>query len=223
MKLEKLWTPIWRLLLLASFGSVCLALATVILRPAATKAEVEPFAFPEQLPLTDDWQLVEAEPLEGPGPGQQGKLYQYVQGERSLAVELWHGRNGNVCRRLMQQDLSAASAQAQAISIYETVDGLYKYGTQSGESYLQSVVDSRGGSLVNHDQFVRNRYQHFLRPQPMLRWLTGRESLIGDHDCLSTELLLTAEPDSAADSRVSLESTWQDLSRWGYNQLNSKP
>jgi len=221
MKLEKLWTSVWQLLLLGSFSSVCFALATVVLRPAATKAETEPFAFPDQLPLSE-WQLSEVETLEGPGPRQQGVLYRYVRNERSLEVELWYGGNGNVCRRLIQQELAAASEERQAASVFETASGLYQYGAHSGESYLQSVIDSRGGSLVSYDQFVRNRYQYFLRPLSMVRWLTGEESVVGDHDCLSTELLLTASPDAAVDSRASLESAWQDLSRWGYEQLNSK-
>ncbi len=221
MKLETLWTSIWRLLLLTSFSSVCFALATVVLRPAATRAAAEPFIFPDQLPLSE-WQLSEVETLEGPGPRQQGVLYRYVQSEKRLEVELWYGGNGNVCRRLLQQELAAASEQAQTASVYETASGPYKYSTRSGESYLQSVIDSRGGSLVSYDQFVRNRYQYFLRPQSMIRWLTGEESFVGDHDCLSTELLLTASPDVAVDSQASLESAWQDLSRWGYSQLNSK-
>ncbi|MEM8503548.1 MAG: cyanoexosortase A system-associated protein [Cyanobacteria bacterium P01_D01_bin.1] len=247
MKLEKIWIPVWRLLLLTSFGGVCFALLTVILRPTATSAEVAPFDFPDQLPLAN-WRLVETESLEGPGPGQQGALYRYAQiaaqsdsqpdfqSDRSLEVELWYGRNGNVCRRLLQQELAKDdgmagegeiageidSEQAQAPSIHETADGLYRYGSQSGESYLQSVIDSRGDNLVSYDQFVRNRYQYFLRPQSMLRWLVGRESIVGDHDCLSTELLLTADPNSATDNRVPLESAWQDLSRWGREQLNSK-
>jgi cyanosortase A-associated protein len=221
MKLETLWTSIWRLLLLTSFSSVCFALATVVLRPAATRAAAEPFIFPDQLPLSE-WQLSEVETLEGPGPRQQGVLYRYVQSEKRLEVELWYGGNGNVCRRLLQQELAAASEQAQTASVYETASGPYKYSTRSGESYLQSVIDSRGGSLVSYDQFVRNRYQYFLRPQSMIRWLTGEESFVGDHDCLSTELLLTASPDVAVDSQASLESAWQDLSRWGYAQLNSK-
>lgn len=221
MKLQRLWKPVWQLLLLTSFSSVCFALATLALKPADTKAELEPFVFPDQLPLAD-WQLVETEPLVGPGPGQSGTLYQYVQDGRDLEVELWYGRNGNVCKRLLQQELSATDEQMQAASIYETVDGLYRYGSQSGESYLQSVVDSRGGSLVSYDQFVRNRYRYFLRPHSMLQWLIGEESVVGSHDCLSAELSLIADPDSTADSRASLEMAWQDLSRWGYEQLNSK-
>ncbi len=242
MKLDKLWVTVWRFLLLASFSSIGLALGTVILRPAATQAKSETFSFPPQVTLSG-WQLVGTEPMEGEGPQQQGQRYRYVQNEHSLDVELWYGRNGNACKRLFQQGDPSASAlplqsgqaglntaqsaqmqntQAQNALVYETDDGSYEYFSQSGVTYLQAVIDSRGGSVVTLDQFIQNRYRYFLRPQPMLRWLMGKETITGGHDCLSAELSLPVRSAAAGDSRPILELAWQNLSRWGYEQLNSK-
>lgn len=245
MKFEGFWSSAWRFVLLASFGGVYFALATVILRPSATQARSESFHFPAQLPLSG-WQLVNTNSIVGPSVRQQGQQYQYVQNGRSMTAQLWYGRDGRACQRLLQQpassdlstlgaqvsanqasDATSNSAEAQNVSAYtpsihETVDGSYKYISQIGADSIQAVVDSRGGSVVTREQFIRNRYQYFLRPQPMLRWLTGKESITGDHDCLLIELSTPTESTSAASTHSLLKSTWQELSQWGQAQLYAK-
>ena len=262
MKVEGLWTSVWRFLLLASFSGIYFALVAVILRPSATQAKSDPFDFPEQIPLSD-WLPVDTESIEDSDVRSQGQRYRYLQNERTLTVELWYGRNGRACQRLLQQKLAssdlitsanqkgdqaiedqagnvrvgddqvtdnqvttdpAKSVQAQTVtaypsSVHQTADGSYKYINQKGEDSIQAVIDARGETVVTHEQFIRNRYQYFLRPSSMLRWLIGQESITGDHDCFLTELSMPTEPTSAVSTPSLLKSTWQDLSQWGQAQL----
>lgn len=251
MKSKGLWTSVWHLLLLASFGGVYFALAAVIMRPAATQAESDPFLFPAQIALSE-WQLVDTKSIASSDVPQQGQQYRYIQNERTLTVDLWYGRNGRACQRLLRRqlapsDVSTSSSQVNGdrviddpanedraddaktqnasgytSTVHETADGLYKHISGMGEDSVKAVIDARGASVVTPEQFIRNRYQYFLRPQSMLRWLTGRESFTGDHDCLLTELSISTDSDSAASTRALLEPTWQDLSQWGKAQLYAR-
>ncbi|EDX84920.1 hypothetical protein S7335_2619 [Synechococcus sp. PCC 7335] len=243
MKPKGLWVSVWYLLLLASFGGVYFALAAVIMRPSATQAKSEPFLFPAQIPLSG-WQSIDTEPIVSSDVPQQGQQYRYLQNERTMIVDLWYGRNGRACQQLLRRKLTpsevpasssqgsgdgvneeqADSAKTQnaagyASSVHETAHGSYKHISGIGEDSIQAVIDARGGSVVTQEQFIRNRYQYFLRPRSMLRWLTGRESITGDHDCLLTELSIPTQSTSAVSTRSLLESTWQDIFQWGQAQL----
>ncbi|MBE9062335.1 cyanoexosortase A system-associated protein [cf. Phormidesmis sp. LEGE 11477] len=123
--------------------------------------------------------------------------------------------------RVGSAQVGDASVQAaSAISVHTSIEGSYRYISQLGVDSLQALIDARGGSVVTHEQFMRNRYRYFLRPRSMLRWLTGKESIVGDHDCLLTELSIET---TSALSRPLLDSAWQDVSQWGQAQLYAKP
>ncbi|MCU0549615.1 MAG: cyanoexosortase A system-associated protein, partial [Leptolyngbya sp. Prado105] len=133
---------------------------------------------------------------------ESGRQYQYQQGKSTIDIEIRHLVNteGNI-KDYLQVYRSMTLQQPPDI---RQKDGFYGIFTHQDRTYLSACVNSRGGSTFSGTQFARNRNLQDIRPDRIVPWLLGAESL-RDQRCLWVELSV------ANRDREHLENVWFQL------------
>ncbi len=75
------------------------------------------------------------------------------------------------------------------------------------DAYLASCINPRGESTVTIEQFNKNRYDHDIRPERLLRWFLRAES-IRDFRCLWVSLSIPITDQRTDEAFSTLEAVW---------------
>jgi cyanosortase A-associated protein len=195
-----------------TFSCAVLVLGKIILFPGSTKPEFTPFVFPEKAPLAQ-WQLSASLPLPEPTAenpelfSQRG--YQYSRNNQQLNIEMYY---------LVLEYIPLNVKKWTKISSTNTIRhrqevGFYGLGVDQQRAYLSSCINPRGGSTFTTEQFNQNRYFHDLRPQYLLSWLVGQNSLL-DRRCLWVNLSVPLKDSTPESAYQVLENAWFSWYQW---------
>lgn len=199
-------------ILAITFGSAILVLGKLILFPASTRPEFTPFVFPKQVPLAK-WQLSESRLLPQPKaetPEQHSQwYYRYVKNNQQLNIEMHY---------LVLEFFHLNIEKWTAISSDATIRhrpgvGFYGLGVHQRRAYLSSCINPRGSSTFTAEQFNQNRYFYDLRPQYLLSWLVGQNSLF-DRRCLWVNLSVPLKDPHPESAYQILENAWFSWYQW---------
>jgi len=207
-----MWKQLRISLLGITFSSVILVLGHVILYPTKDQHQVSPFVFPEEVPLPK-WQQSTTSSL----PQSNGnhpeliaqKHYQYIQNNLSLDTEMRYLTDGDVPKFI--HDYTSISSSA-VVHQREGV-GYYGLGVYQQQAYLSACINPQGDSTFTYEQFNKNQDLYETRPQHLLSWLLGQETL-QDRRCLWTHLSVPLKDSSPEATYLILEKAWFSWEQW---------
>lgn len=244
--LKENWSSVRLGLLAATFVGALLVWGRITLIPKVSSdaAQTPENTLPESVPLPG-WQAIASQPLSKeqlaaetpnrPPPTaaataaeskeaqeiKMGRRYRYQQGEQTLqADQLYVQSDGNVSRYLFVYSPVYTANATMQVKFQPNV-GHYALVARGDRAYLTACINPRGISTVTESQFTQNRYASDLKPERILPWLLGQESLI-DSRCLWTLLSVplpasaAASPNPAIDAQTTktLETAWVDWHQW---------
>ncbi len=149
---------------------------------------------------------------------QSGKDYNYIRKNQQLQLQIRYIIN----TRGNQNPFLDGKKQDSIKNIHKQVifspkNGYYIIYEDSKQAYLTACVNSRGGSTVDSNQFMQNRYKYDLNINRVLPWLFGQDVLRDDR-CLWTQLSVPLNGVSPSSIYPVLESVllenypkWQSL------------
>ena len=200
------------------FGSAFLVLVRILLAPIASNSTVTPFVFPTTVPLPQ-WQPLESRPLTNPITSSpkfiSGKHYRYTQNDLTLDIEMRYVvETGDVKEFLKNySSMPPSASQLELVLLKQSGVGFYSLGADQQRAYLNSCINSRGGSTVTSAQFQRNRYTYDIRLGRLLPWLLGWGTL-RDQRCLWARLSIPLKNSSQTDAYQILEKAWKSWYQW---------
>jgi cyanosortase A-associated protein len=199
-------------LLSITFGSAILVLGKLILFSSATQPQFAPFVFPEKVPLPQ-WQFSESrlliESKEKPPELFSQKYYRYIQNDQQLDITMHY----LIVEYVPFNNQIWTPISSSAIVRQKTGIGFYGLGVTQQRAYLSSCINPRGGSTFTNEQFNQNRYLYDLRPQYLLSWLVGKNSLL-DRRCLWVNLSVSLTKSSPESAYQVLENAWFSWYQW---------
>lgn len=207
-------------LLAVIFGSVFFVLGRTILTPTAgNSSTVTSFVFPTAVPLPK-WQPTASRPLaaritESPDYP-SGRLYQYIQNNLPLDIEMRYVANTNGDVKYFIHQYSSTSpppGQLSLVSRQQEGVGFYNLFAYQQRAYLSSCINSRGGSTITESQFKLNRYTYDIQLSRLLGWALGQTNLV-DGRCLWVHLSVPLKNSSPEDAYQTLEKVWFDWYQW---------
>ena len=205
-------------LLAVIFSSVFFILGRTILTPTASSSTFTSFVFPTAVPLPK-WQPVASRPLAAPiaDPNYpSGRIYQYVQNDLPLDIEMRYvvNTNGNV-KSFIQQYSSKPPSPGQLSLVLRQQEGVGSYNlfAYQQRAYLSTCINSRGGTTVTDLQFRLNRYTYDIRFDRLLAWFQGRANFV-DGRCLWAHLSIPLNNSSPDNAYQTLEKAWEDWYQW---------
>lgn len=188
----------------------------------AANRTVKEYAFPTYVPLTGD-KILESDQL--PTTIQQPKQYEsiiasrhyrYLQNGIPLDINIHYvvGTLGNVAK-FVKEDNKINIPEDKIFKYINTTQNLGFYGTfvYRNQAYLSSCINSRGGSTVTPEQFIKNRYRYDLNLNHFQSWLFGNESLL-DRRCLLVNLSTPINKTNPISSYQFLEKAWFSCYKW---------
>lgn len=217
----KYWKPIRISLLAVTLGGILLVMGKIILYPSVERA-FTPFEFPAAVPLPE-WQMLESTPLPMPTEGSElkaAKRYTYQQNRWILAIEMRYlvDMEGKVSEFGKLEDwikkFSTQEPSTVKLSVANTDGvGFYGFSQAEGRAYLNTCINSRGGSTATADQFMKNRNTYDLRWQRIFPWLLGQSEL-RDRRCLWTQMSVPLDRTTPETAYKTLETAWISWYRW---------
>lgn len=206
-------------LLAVIFGSVFFVLGRTILTPTADNSTVTSFVLPTAVPLPE-WQPSASRPLAAPIPESpdypSGRLYQYIQNNLPLDIEMRYmvNTNGDV-KYFIHQYSSTSPPPGQLSLVLRQQEGVgfYNLFAYQQRAYLSSCINSRGGSTVTESQFKLNRYTYDIQFNRLFAWALGQANLV-DGRCLWAHLSVPLKDSSQTDAYQTLEKAWFDWYQW---------
>jgi cyanosortase A-associated protein len=184
-------------------------------RPGSTRTA---FTFPEMIDLPN-WQPVSSQAIDHTQVNHKdarrrliaGQIYQYEQGDRQLTVATVYnvdtnGRVNNFLKEYTSIPHTLTLSQYR-IERYRERVGYYVLFEDQKNAYLASCINPRGESTVTIEQFNKNRYNHDIRPERLLRWLLNAES-IRDFRCLWVSLSTPIAQQGTDEAFSTLEGIW---------------
>jgi cyanosortase A-associated protein len=216
--LNSTWQPARISLLAITTAGALLVLGKLLTLPKVDKAAAQPVnTLQTTVPLAG-WQLLTNSELKANKESRFGRSYRYQQGENTLNADVYYmTSDGNVSRYLFVYS-PVRTANANLKIKYQPETGFYGVLSDKGQAYLTACVNPRGQSTVTEQQFTQSRYTYDLKPNRILPWILGKESLI-DRRCLwtllSTPLPPSTTPEaSEAAAYKTLETAWLSWHQW---------
>lgn len=176
------------------------------------------FTFPEMIDLPN-WRPVSSQAIDPAQVNHEdarrrliaGQVYRYEQGDRQLTVETVYNvdTNGRV-NNFLEEYTSISPAlvlSSDRVERYRKRVGHYVLFEDQNNAYLASCINPRGESTVTIEQFNKNRYDHDIRPERLLRWFLRAES-IRDFRCLWVSLSIPITEQGTDEAFSSLEDVW---------------
>ncbi|PSO59061.1 MAG: cyanoexosortase A system-associated protein [Cyanobacteria bacterium QH_2_48_84] len=200
-------------MLAITFGGVVFALGQSILAPTiSTDKKASSFSFPSKVPLPG-WQLVETRSLKDP----PGRNYQYTRNTLPMEIEMRYVAKAfpNQMRFRKYNESTPSSPEKVEVVRQQGKVGFYGLYIEQQQANLRSCINPRGGSTINYEQFIKNRYTYDLQPTRLVPWLFGQETL-KDERCLWTHLSIPLEDVSPKEAYQILENAWFKWYQWWY-------
>ncbi|MCM1984891.1 cyanoexosortase A system-associated protein [Lyngbya confervoides] len=190
--------------ILVFFSSV-FVLVKVTVAPATDTQKADPFAFPNQIQLSQ-WQALPSQRLLTQDIGLSkylgGRRYQYQKNGTSLLIELYHFTNSDgEVKQFLKNKISSPSPLIQ----HKKNTGYYGLFTDQKRAYLSACINPSGNSTLTKRQFKQNRntYDPAMR---LLPWLLGKSNLI-ENRCMFVLLSTPLKQDSTIPYQI-LENVW---------------
>jgi cyanosortase A-associated protein len=197
------------------FGSVFLVLGRTILVPTTANSTVTPFIFPTAVPLPE-WQPLVSRPLAAPVPENleyvSGRLYRYIQKNRTLDIEMRYMINTPAGVRFFIRFILPFPGQLTLALQEQEGVGFYYLFVYQQRAYLSTCINPRGGSTVTEFQFQRNRYLYDMHLGRLLAWMLG--GTFKDRRCLWAHLSTPLKNSSSENAYRILEQAWFDWYQW---------
>ncbi len=216
--LNSTWQPVRISLIAITAGAALLVLGKLLTLPKVDKAAAQAVNTLQPAVPLPGWQLLDNSELKANKDSRFGRSYRFQQGDSSLNAEVHYmTSDGNVSRYLFVYS-PVRTANANLKVKYQPETGYYGVLSHKGQAYLTACVNPRGQSTVTEQQFTQSRYTYDLKPNRILPWVLGQESLI-DRRCLWT-LLSTPVPASTtpeaseAAAYKTLETAWLSWHQW---------
>ena len=216
--LNSTWQPVRISLLAITAGAALLILGKLLTLPKVDKASAQAVNTLQPVVPLPGWQLLDNSELKANKDSRFGRGYRFQQGNRTLNADVHYmTSDGNVSRYLFVYS-PVRTANANLKVKYQPETGYYGVLSHKGQAYLTACVNPRGQSTVTEQQFTQSRYTYDLKPNRILPWVLGQESLI-DRRCLWT-LLSTPVPTSTtpeaseAAAYKTLETAWLSWHQW---------
>ncbi len=216
--LNSTWQPVRISLIAITAGAALLVLGKLLTLPKVDKASAQAVNTLQPVVPLSGWQLLDNSELKANEDSRFGRSYRFQQGDSSLNADVHYmTSDGNVSRYLFVYS-SVRTANANLKVKYQPETGFYGVLSHKGQAYLTACVNPRGQSTVTEQQFTQSRYTYDLKPNRILPWVLGQESLI-DRRCLWT-LLSTPVPASTtpevseAAAYKTLEAAWLSWHQW---------
>jgi len=215
-----------------AWGLLALAVAYMLLVPAAGARSVPPLAFPPQVTLPG-WEQVATAPLSEIRPedsrrfdlirsGQEYQLQRAARGanrpvtaaSEALTVQLRYvvGTLGNVDNMMQNQEIFPKGGFDDVEMRDAPSTGSYRVFHDGDRAYLSACIDPNGRSVATMGEFIANR-RETVTPERLGGWLLGRHPL-RDRRCLWAHLFAPLEGQSPQALYPTLETAWQA----GYSQ-----
>ncbi len=233
MNWKKLRVP----LLVLTFANIVLVLSRSILDPSIGKRTIAYFVFPQVVPLPQ-WQLVASHPLKNQTVDRpplfkivlSGMQYRYLQNDlhashhsgtekqtpAPLDIEMRYevGTEGDV-KHLIQDNTGIKFSLNQPSLVLRQQQGLGFYGlfVYQKRAYLDTCINSRGGSTFTREQFRSNRIHYDIQLNRLIPWLLGQQEL-RDQRCLWAHLSIPLNQSSPESSYHILETAWSSWYQW---------
>jgi len=141
---------------------------------------------------------------------QSGKDYSYIKNNQPLELQMRYVINTrgepNPFLEQLSKDLLKDS---QKNIIYVKGIGYYALYSDSKQAYLTACINPRGGSTVNSNQFMQNRYTYDLTWNRILPWVFG-QGVLRDNRCIWTQLSIPLNGGVDSSIYPVLESFWAE-------------
>lgn len=199
-------------LLTVIFGSVLCILGKTIIEPTASN--ITAFVFPKVVPLPA-WQPQKSRPLAALITENQnfpGRHYRYIQNDLTLDIEMRYVANASGDVKHWLRSVVSSSELSPILRQQQGV-GFYYLSAHQQRAYLNTCINSRGGSTVTASQFQQNRYLYDINLGRLLPWLLGQKPL-QDKRCLWAQLSIPLKNSASGDTYQTLEKAWFDWYQW---------
>ncbi|MEH2364420.1 cyanoexosortase A system-associated protein [Nostoc sp.] len=204
--------PKRRLFLTTTWLSIILTSIYLI----ATKRPLTTSTFPENIAL-NSWQQIKVKSWSKQKSDTQiiaefesGKDYSYTKNNLPLELQMRYVINtrGELNPFLQQSSKNLVKDSQKNIRYVKGI-GYYELYSDSKQAYLTACINPRGGSTVNSNQFMQNRYTYDLTWNRLLPWFLGKE-VLRDNRCIWTQLSIPLN--GVVNSKVYpvLESFWAE-------------
>lgn len=216
--LNSTWQPVRISLLAITAGAALLVLGKLLTLPKVDKASAQAVNTLQPVVPLPGWQLLDNSELEPNKDSRFGRSYRFQQSDSTLNADVHYmTSDGNVSRYLFVYS-PVRTANANLKVKYQPETGYYGVLSHKGQAYLTACVNPRGQSTVTEQQFTQSRYTYDLKPNRILPWVLGKESLI-DRRCLWTLLSTPVQPNSTPEASEeaaykTLETAWRSWHQW---------
>jgi cyanoexosortase A len=137
-----------------------------------------------------------------------GKDYSYLKNNQQLQIQMRYVVNtrGDSNPFLKKLNENLVKDSYKNVKYIKGV-GYYSLYSDAKQAYLTACINPHGGSTVNSNQFLQNRYTYDLTWSRILPWILGKE-VLRDNRCIWAQLSVGLN--GVADSEVYpiLESSW---------------
>jgi len=212
------WQPARISLLAITVGGALLVLGKLLTLPKVDKTATQPVNTLETTVPLSGWQLLNNSELKANNDSRFGRSYRFQQGKNTLNADVHYmTSDGNISRYLFVYS-PVRTANANLKIKYQPETGFYGVLSDKGQAYLTACVNPRGQSTVTEQQFTQSRYTYDLKPNRILPWVLGKESLI-DRRCLWTLLSTPVQANSTPEASEAaaykmLETAWLSWHQW---------
>lgn len=216
--LNSTWQPVRLSLLAITAGAALLVLGKLLTLPKVDKGSAQAVNTLQPTVPLPEWQLLNNSELKANNDSRFGRSYRYQQGDNTLNADVHYmTSDGNVSRYLFVYSL-VRTANANLKVKYKPETGFYGVLSDKGQAYLTACVNPRGQSTVTEQQFTQSRYTYDLKPNRIVPWILGKESLI-DRRCLWTLLSTPMQPNITPEASEeaaykTLETAWLSWHQW---------
>ncbi|MCY7393222.1 MAG: cyanoexosortase A system-associated protein [Leptolyngbyaceae cyanobacterium CAN_BIN12] len=212
------WQPARISLLAITIGGALLVLGKLLTLPKVDKTATQLVNTLETTVPLSGWQLLNNSELKANNDSRFGRSYRFQQGKNTLNADVHYmTSDGNISRYLFVYS-PVRTANANLKIKYQPETGFYGVLSDKGQAYLTACVNPRGQSTVTEQQFTQSRYTYDLKPNRILPWVLGKESLI-DRRCLWTLLSTPVQANSTPEASEAaaykmLETAWLSWHQW---------
>ena len=152
---------------------------------------------------------------------QSGKDYSYIKNNQPLELQMRYVINTRGEPNPFLEQLSKDLLKDSQKNIrYVKGIGYYALYSDSKQAYLTACINPRGGSTVNSNQFMQNRYTYDLTWNRILPWVFG-QGVLRDNRCIWTQLSIPLNGGVDSSIYPVLESFWaENYAAWQSLLLN---
>jgi cyanosortase A-associated protein len=210
------------IIFMISFTGVLLTIGKLIANPETSKKQVNEYQFPEKISLPE-WNFIKSVKLNEKIDYElvlANQQYSYEKDKQKLEITTRYvvGTRGTYHGMINLEDKITNQNRNDLLLSIKQKDNLnYAMFIKEDKAYLVSCINARGGSTINSEQFMKNRYNYDINFKRFLPWLMGKESSI-DLRCLWTYLSLPINKNSPEITYQTLEQAW--FSWYNYWQNN---